>query len=276
MFLLNGQSADNIDILDRGLHYGDGLFETLAVIDEQPLCWDQHLKRLLSGCERLKIDFNDVDTLESEVTWLCKNRARAVLKVTITSGVGGRAYKRNNTETKPTRLIALHPWPEYSKINLSEGIQVHLCSTRLGHNPTLAGIKHLNRLEQVLARNEWDETNILEGLMLDIDGNIMAGTMSNLFTVYPGKKLRTPDVSSCGIEGIVRQYLLEHCTELGYESEICKLSLDDVYSANEIFFCNSVAGILPVSRLGKAEFSSHFMTTEIQQFLVLRGVIAPS
>jgi len=205
MFLLNGQSAGNIDPLDRGLHYGDGLFETIAVINKQPLCWDKHLERLLSGCKSLKINFNDVDALESEVASLCENVDRAVLKITITSGVGGRGYQRPETGTIPTRLLAIHPWPDYPDGYSTQGIQVHLCSAKLGINPGLAGIKHLNRLDQVLARNEWDDTNTMEGLMLDNNDNVIAGTMSNLFVVLPDKKLITSDLSFCGIQVIMRK-----------------------------------------------------------------------
>jgi len=276
MFLLNGQSADSIDLLDRGLHYGDGLFETIAVINAQPLCLDKHLQRLLSGCARLKFNFDDAEILESEIISICKNIDRAVLKITVTAGIGGRGYKRNSSGLKPTRLLAIHPWPEYPDNYSTQGIQAHLCSNRLGHNPGLAGIKHLNRLEQVLARNEWDDANTMEGLMLDIDDNVIAGTMSNLFLVYPDKKLITADVSLCGIEGIVRQYILDHCAEFDYTSDVKKLSLDDVYAASEMFFCNSVAGIMPVRQLADHEFSAQLAADEIRQSLVSRGVIAPS
>ncbi len=276
MFLLNGQSADSIDLLDRGLHYGDGLFETIAVVNEQPLCLNKHLQRLLSGCARLKFDFNDAKILESEIISICKNIDRAVLKITVTTGIGGRGYKRSSTDLKPTRLLAIHPWSEYPDNYSTEGIQVHLCSGRLGHNPGLAGIKHLNRLEQVLARNEWDDANTMEGLMLDIDDNVIEGTMSNLFLVYPDKKLITPDLSLCGIEGIVRQYILDHCADISYTSDVRNLSLDDVYSASEMFFCNSIAGIMPVRQLDNHKFPSQLAANEIKQFLTSRGVIAPS
>jgi len=276
MILLNGQSADSIDLLDRGLHYGDGLFETIAVINEQPLCLEKHLQRLLSGCERLKFDFDDIAILESEINSICKNIDRAILKITVTAGVGGRGYNRSRSELKPTRLLAIHPWPDYPDNYSSQGIQVHLCSSRLGHNPGLAGIKHLNRLEQVLARNEWDDANTMEGLMLDIDDNVIEGTMSNLFIILPDKKLITPDVSLCGIAGIVRQYILDNCAELSYTSDVKKISLKDVYAASEMFFCNSVAGIMPVRQLGDHEFPAQLAANEISQFLISRGVIAPS
>jgi 4-amino-4-deoxychorismate lyase len=274
MFLLNGRNTDSIDVMDRGLNYGDGLFETIAVIDEKPLFWDKHLQRLLSGCARLKIKFDDIEILESEVETLCKNNDRVVLKITITTGVGGRGYQRPGAEIKPTRLLAIHPWPDYPVNYSTAGTQAHLCSTRLGHAPRFAGIKHLNRLEQVLARSEWDDANTMEGLMLDINHHVISGTMSNLFVVYPDKRLLTPDLSLCGIEGIVRQYILDRSSEFGYKSETGKLSLEDVYSADEMFFCNSIAGIMPVKKFVDHKFSSQFTANEIKQFLISRGVIA--
>jgi 4-amino-4-deoxychorismate lyase len=276
MFLLNGRSAESIDLLDRGLHYGDGLFETIAVVNEQPLCLDKHLQRLLAGCARLKLDFDDVAILESEINSICKNIDRAILKITVTAGAGGRGYNRSSSELKPTRLLAIHPWPEYPDNYLSQGLQVHLCSSRLGHNPGLAGIKHLNRLEQVLARNEWDDANTMEGLILDINNNVIAGTMSNLFIILPDKKLITPDLSLCGIEGIVRQYILDNCAEFNYTCDVKKISLEDIHAASEMFFCNSIAGIMPVRQLADHNFSSQHAANEIRQFLISQEVISPS
>ncbi len=276
MFLLNGHSTDSIDVMDRGLNYGDGLFETIAVVDEKPLFWHKHAQRLLSGCARLKIGFDDIEILESEVESLCKNRTRSVLKIIITTGTGGRGYQRPGADTIPARLLAIHPWPDYLYNYSTVGIQAYLCSTRLGHVPRFAGIKHLNRLEQVLARNEWNDTNVMEGIMLDINHHIIAGTMSNLFLVYPGQRLVTPDLSLCGIEGVVRQYILDRSSELGYKSETGTLSLEDIYSADEMFFCNSIAGIMPVKKFVDHEFSSQSIANEIKQFLVSRGVIAAS
>ncbi len=273
MFLLNGKPTDNISLLDRGLHYGDGVFETIAVFQEQALCLEQHLQRLMSGCARLKINFNDFELLKSEISGVCKNVDRAVLKITITSNSGGRGYQRPDANITPTRILAIHDWPEN---NSSESINVRLCTTRLAHQPALAGIKHLNRLEQVLARDEWQDSDFTEGLMLDFDDNVIEGTMSNVFAVYPDRKLRTPDLALCGIAGIVRQYLLEHATDIAYTAEVCKLSLADITSADEVFFCNSIAGILPVKQLGKTIFTSQSAANEIKQFLQSREVITPS
>lgn len=276
MFLLNGKPTDSVTLSDRGLHYGDGLFETIAVIDGVPLCWEKHLNRILLGCKRLNILFNHIDALETEVAILCKTLEHSILKIIITSGVSNRGYKRP-IKIEPTRLLATYPWPKYlTKSMYSHGINVCLCSTRLGNNFTLAGIKHLNRLEQVLAHNEFEGTDTIEGIMRDQNNHVISGTMSNLFLVYENKKLLTPEISSCGVAGVIRQCILEQCESFGYTSKLLQLSLEDIYAAKEIFFCNSILGILPVAKLEKHVFSAPFVSLKIRDFLIEKRIIAKS
>ena len=268
--LINGKRLDHLTVLDRGLHYGDGVFETLAVVDRRPLCWDHHLARLRDGTRRLGIHFDEVAHLSAEVHALSAEVERAVLKVIITGGTGGRGYQRDLKAT-PTRLVSQWPWPLQAP---PSGITARLCKMRLGHHPATAGIKHLNRLEQVLARNEWHDVDIHEGLLRDIDDNIIEGTMSNVFVVLPDKRLLTPDVSRCGVAGIVRGHILEHVSEIGLYCTVCPISLADVEAASELFFCNSIAGIMSVSRLGERTFSRHKVSDEIRDFLIAGKVIA--
>ena len=203
--LINGVAATCIDAHDRGFHYGDGLFETFAVSNGEPAMWDMHMQRLLLGCQRLGFPAPDPTLLRSEALSLCAvpdAPARGVLKIIITRGGGGRGYRAPSPSAVlatggVTRMLALYPWPDYPAAFWSEGVAVRVCATRLGCNPALAGIKHLNRLEQVLARNEWDDASVAEGLMLDPQGSVIEGTMTNLFVVRNGQLL-TPDVSQCG------------------------------------------------------------------------------
>lgn len=252
--------------------YGDGLFETIAVVDNHPFCWDQHLSRLLAGCRKLGIPFDDPELLTSEMVALCKGIGRAVLKIIITSGTGSRGYRRP-TVIEPTRLLATHPWPDYPDGYWKRGTKIHLCSTRFGHNEQLSGIKHLNRLEQVLARTEWSDTDIIEGIMLDCDDHVISGTMSNLFIIR-GNKLLTPELKYCGIAGIVRQFILAHCINFGCESVVSRLSLDDIYTADELFFCNSIMGVLPANQLLEHKFLGRSVTQKVREFLLSRKIIA--
>jgi 4-amino-4-deoxychorismate lyase len=160
MILINGESRGQLDISDRGFQYGDGLFETIALIDRHPVFLDRHLQRLQAGCQRLCIPFPDPDLLSLEISQLSRRWAnethstRAVLKIIITRGSGGRGYRQPDNR-QATRIISLHPYPDYPKAYTGQGINARFCTTRLGLNTTLAGLKPLNRLEQGMARSEW-------------------------------------------------------------------------------------------------------------------------
>ena len=244
--LINGRELDQVAILDRGFQYGDGLFETIYIAGGEPEFWQQHLERLTNGCHQLNITMPEITVLRNEAERLSGGISEGVLKIIITRGQGGRGYAAH--ETKTTRVLAVFPAPQYPKENWSRGVNVRICSTRLGLNPALAGIKHLNRLEQVLARAEWNSSHIDEGLMLDIDDNIIEGTMSNVFSVIKGE-LYTPELSQCGVKGIMRGEVIKIAKQAGLALHETRLSLDDLYRSEELFLCNSVIGVWPVYQL---------------------------
>lgn len=245
--LINGLPRDQVDAADRGLHYGDGLFETLAVRAGTPQLWERHWRRLSKGCRRLGIEGLDAQQLEKEVHDISTGVERGVVKLIVTRGASGRGY-RPAAGGEPTRIVARHPWPEYPAAHAREGVAVRICTTRLGRNPALAGMKHLNRLEQVLARGEWDDPDIAEGLMLDDQGKVISGTMSNLFMVRGGG-LMTPRLEECGVEGVMRGLLLEFAAEMAIPCRQADLSLVDLQEADEVFLCNALIGMWPVRRL---------------------------
>lgn len=250
--LINGKSDNRIPVTDRGLNYGDGLFETIAVVDGKAALWDRHIERLCHGCHTLGIPLPSESLLLDELNQLLANVDRGVVKILLTRGSGGRGY-RPPVEPEITRVLSLHLWPELPADSHAQGVRMHLCATRLGNNPQLAGIKHLNRLEQVLARSEWDDPDIVEGIMLDIRERVIEGTQSNLFIVSEGRLL-TPDLSQCGIRGVVRQLVVETAEELGIEVIIRDISLDEVKAANALFLTNSLIGLLPVRRFEEREY----------------------
>lgn len=271
MILINGQQQDQISIRDRALHYGDGLFETIAVKDGQPLAWDRHMARLQSGCHRLDIECPDDSLLQNEATLLCKDRHRAVLKLIISRGEGGRGYEPPQ-DAQVTRIFSLHEWPDYPLAFEQEGIEAGVCDTRLGSNPTLAGIKHLNRLEQVMLRKELSATALPEAVVMDADDKVIEGTMSNVFLVK-NEQLVTPDLTRAGVAGVIRGAILELAGNINLKCEICSLGLDDVFQADEIFFCNSIAGIWPVSRIRQTHYKSGPLTRQLQQVLAEQNLI---
>ena len=259
--LINGKFVDELAAHDRGLHYGDGLFETITVENMQLLCWDEHLKRLERGCIKLNIAVPDKNLLKNEVSALINTESQGVIKIIISRGQGGRGYKILEN-IAPTRIISLYPWPNYYNENSSSGVKTRICKYRYAKNPFLAGIKHLNRLEQILARSEWNDDSIAEGIVMDSENYIIEGTMSNIFCIK-GKTLYTPDLSACGIEGIVRGKIIELASNLKFNVEIKKMSLEFLMNAEEIFMCNSIIGVWPVNIIDETKFSKHKKTQNI-------------
>ncbi len=263
MILINGQQGSQLDITDRGLHYGDGLFETIAIRSGKPQLWLAHMDRLAAGCRRLGIVELDQQLLLKEATQLCADSDRAVLKIIITRGSGGRGY-RVPQKPQPTRLLLSYPWPESA--DETSPYNLRLCQTFLSCNPALAGIKHLNRLEQVLARNEWDDDAIDEGVMTDQHGNVIEGIASNLFVVRGGELL-TPDVSRCGVSGVMRAKVLELSAELGITSSTGTIHRDEMAQMDEVFMTNAILGIRPVARFEEVAYGDNPVTQRLQMAL---------
>lgn len=247
-FMVNGVICDQLALSDRAIHYGDGLFETIAIRNGRLEFWQRHMARLASGCQRLGIAMPDDALLLTEARRLI-DRDEGVLKIIITRGEGGRGYRPPDIDSsRPSRILGLYPLPDYPVLNVSQGVELRYCSTPVSTNPALAGMKHLNRLEQVLARSEWSDPAITEGLMCDINGYVIEGTMSNLLFVRDGV-LNTPDLSKSGVAGIIREVILEQAESLNIPVHCQHYLRRDLESADEIFVCNSVIGLWPVRRI---------------------------
>ncbi len=265
--LINGKPGNQIPVTDRGLHYGDGLFETIAVKSGKLLCWEEHLARLLASCKQLKLHVEDVQILTDEANSLAQGIESGVIKIIVTRGSGGRGYAPP-VETDTTRIVCRYPASHFPAQTVDDGIAVRICSTRYGHQPALAGMKHLNRLEQVMARAEWTDEHIAEGIVLDIDDNVIEGTMSNVFLVINGT-LITPDLTQCGINGVIRQKLIEHA-----EVTIRQVSLQELHSAEEVFLCNSVIGLWPVTRINDTVFKPGKISMNLKHMLIEQEFIS--
>lgn len=263
--LINGRPGDTLAAGDRGLHYGDGLFETVAVRDGACEFWDRHLQRLRRGCERLHIPMPDTELLMQESLRLTQEQSRAVLKILVTRGSGGRGY-RVPAQVQPTRILRLTEWPEHPAANAETGVRLRLCAQRLGSNPALAGLKHLNRLEQVLARLEWDNPETAEGVMLDATGQVIEGTFTNVFMVKQGR-LFSPRLDQCGVAGVMRGVVMDLAHAAGIDCEEHPLPLDELLAADEIFITNSLIGIWPVRAFEQWRKSPGTLTRTLQSAL---------
>lgn len=265
MILVNGLQSEHIRVFDRGLTYGDGVFRTLLVRAGHPLCWTRHYDKLYADCAALDIVCPPETILAAEMAHLIEESPDCVLKIIVTRGESQRGYAIPE-HLEPTRILMASPFPQYPANYLTDGIRLHLCSTRLGMQPLSAGIKHLNRLENVLARREWNNLEIAEGLMLDMDGNVIEGTMSNLF-LLKGKTLHTPDLGRCGVAGVQRQRIMDLAGRVGMTVRVENLPLSRIYDADEVVLCNSVFGVWQVRELAGKTWQAGKLAARLRSLL---------
>ncbi len=254
--LINGEQSDCLPIADRGLQYGDGVFETMLVNSGHIPLLSRHLSRLQLGLQRLQINPLSTDFPEQLQSYAQQwmPTGTGVLKCIVTRGQGARGYAPP-ADTVPSVIVSGSAFTLPDDFTREHGVRVRLCQQTLAHSKTLAGCKHLNRLEQVLARSEWQDPMVYEGLMQDAFGNVIEGTKSNLFFVR-NNVAYTPDLSMCGVAGVMRAELLESIfPALDVRCEIGSYSLQDLQAADECLLCNSLIGVLPVSSIEDSPFS---------------------
>jgi 4-amino-4-deoxychorismate lyase len=263
--LINGLTPDDplhaLAVEDRGFQYGDGVFETALLAHGRVKLLEHHLRRLALGCERLGIAAPDAAALRSDVQRLSGSAQRAVIKIVVSRGIGPRGY-RPSARAQTMRVVALYPPPLPSPARLA----LRWCEMRLGRNARLAGIKHLNRLEQVLAQAEWHDEAIVDGLMLDTEGELVSGTANNVFLVREGV-LVTPDLRFCGVLGIMRSEVLRLAREQGIAVNEEPLWPHDVGAASEVFLTNAVRGIRSVNELGSLRWDSSPVADQLRKAL---------
>ncbi len=257
--LVNGVAADQVSALDRGLGYGDGLFESIRLVGTQAPLWPRHMQRMAEGCERLHLPPPDPAQLWREAQQVSDGMAHAVVRITVTRGLGERGYRMPEL-TRPTRVVAAFAPPPVAGDAYRQGVHVRVCQLRLAEQPRLAGIKHLNRLEQVLARAEWSDPAIADGLLRDSHGQVISTTMANLFAVIDGELL-TPALDRCGVAGVARAEVLA----VSRQAHVVELGLDALSAASEVFLSSSVRGILPVQSLDDWNFVPGAVACQLQQ-----------
>jgi 4-amino-4-deoxychorismate lyase len=252
MILVNGHPAETVNALDRGLAYGDGVFRTLRTQAGQPLWWRDQYAKLAADCAALALACPDEAGLFAEVCQVAEAGQR-VVKIVLTRGIGARGYAPPAVQAC-TRIVLAAPLPPHAQPDAAVDITARWCTLRLARQPRLAGIKHLNRLENVLARSEWDDPAIFEGLLCDDSGAVIGGVMSNLFWVKQGE-LFTPDLSQCGVAGVARTRMLRAALRHGIRTHIGRLPPDAILAADEVMICNSVIGVRRVARLDDVTWS---------------------
>lgn len=261
---VDGQPATGLPLHDRGFAYGDGLFETIKVIDGYPELLDRHLERLDLGCQRFAIPC-DMTALRSQIIAFGKALGAGVAKLVLTRGDGRRGYGPP-IDCQPRIVLMGSPLPDYPLDHSKNGVRLYACTTRLAEQPALAGLKHLNRLEQVLARAEWQDPDFAEGLMRDISGRVIEAVFSNIF-IAQSDVLLTPSLERCGVAGVMRAELLHRARQAGIKTTVGDISLEQLLGADEVFVCNSLYGVWPVRQFEANVWPVGPLTRKLQRLV---------
>lgn len=254
MMWVNGEKQDVVAANDRAVQFGDGCFTTARIKSGNVDLFSEHLQRLRQGCERLLITGVDWERLRQEMLQAAADREDGVLKAIVTRGSGGRGYSAAGC-VAPTRIVSVSAYPAHYHSLRENGARLAISPVRLGKNPLLAGIKHLNRLEQVLIRTRLEQTDADEALVLDTDGMLVECCAANFFWRI-GEQVFTPDLSASGVNGIQRQWVMQRVIQLGFTLSEVRADVDVLAEAEEVLITNALMPILPVRQIESWHFDS--------------------
>jgi len=260
--LVNGEISNLVTAANRGLNYADGLFETLVVHGSRPRRWQAHMDRLGAGCERLGLTMPPQAVLLREVQTVSAGLSDAVVKIILTRDGPGRGYMPAEDKSC-VRIVSAHFYPDGIAELAQQGTTARICDIRLAIQPALGGMKHLNRLEQVLASAEIREKGAVEGILLDREEHVISAISANIFLVMEDRLL-TPRLDQCGVRGVVRSLVL---AEFGSRCEQRRILVDMLQEADEVFICNSVKGIIPLTAIEEHQYQIGPVTRELQTWL---------
>ncbi|HGF0771022.1 TPA: aminodeoxychorismate lyase [Kluyvera georgiana] len=261
MFLINGVEQHTLAVNDRAAQFGDGCFTTARVVNGRVQMLAAHLGRLKQACQRLSLTFDEWARLEQEMQQLARQQFDGVLKAIISRGPGGRGYSASGCNS-PTRIVSTAAAPAHYAEWKGRGVTLALSPVPLGRNPYLAGIKHLNRLEQVLIRSHLEQTNADEALVLDSDGWLTECCAANLFWRC-GRDVYTPRLDQAGVNGIMRQFIIAQLAPTAYRVVEVNAPLSALEQADEVLICNALMPVIPVQRFADL----HWSARELYQFL---------
>ncbi|MFB6434623.1 MAG: aminodeoxychorismate lyase [Candidatus Malihini olakiniferum] len=248
MFSINGEAQEQIAAADRGLQYGDGCFTTARVLAGKIVWLELHMARLRQDVDRLHIPFTGWGELQTEMEKAAQGVEKGVVKTILTRGSGGRGYSPLSCR-EPTRIVMRIGYPAHYAEWREQGIVLGISSVALGCNPLLAGIKHLNRLEQVLIRQEMETQGVDDVVVLDTVGNLVECCAANLFW-RKGNQVFTPELSSAGVSGVARQYLISCLAQFpDYRLLLVREAVNTLADADEIFICNALMPVIPVNQI---------------------------
>ena len=264
MLIVNGIEGGPIDARDRGFTYGDGVFRTFPMRGGRVAHWKRQYLKLAADCAALHLECPSQETLESDLAQIGARHPDGVIRITVTRGMGLRGYAIPD-QAVATRAVA---WSAFTAAQNrhATGIRATWCNLRLAIQPSLAGIKHLNRLENVIARAEWNDPRIAEGLLCDTQGRVIGGTMSNLFLLQSGNLL-TPALDGCGIAGVMRELIIERARAENLAVKVTSVTPHMVRASDAVFLVNSVIGVWPVIALGEITWNVDPFTERIRGWI---------
>jgi 4-amino-4-deoxychorismate lyase len=265
MYLINGIKQQSIRLSDRSFQYGDGCFTTMLVKEGQVQFWPLHLSRLQSTTEKLSIDQPDWYQVEGWVKQLISDKPLMGIKILISRGTGGRGYSSEGCHDTQV-VISAFDYPEHYLRWQSEGVELGVCKTLLGLNPLLAGLKHNNRLEQVLIKQEVSSLGVVDCVVLDIANNVIETSASNIFWVKD-QILYTPLLNQAGVAGILRAKITHFASELDIKMKRVEAAIDELYHADEVFMTNALMGVVPVVKIANHSYQSSSVTALFQEKL---------
>jgi len=255
--IINGTPNQDVAIADRGFNFGDGHFTTIKLVDGKAQLLDLHMARLQQACKVLGIEFSQWDALIDAIIEQAQALQNGVLKVTITRGEGGRGYgyAYGTSGCSSANWYLQHrPVPaQYSEWARS-GIELMVCQYQQTVNPVLAGLKTLNRLDQVMIKQELDANGMVDGLVCSTEGYLIETSIANVFWMKAGN-VYTPSTKRSGIEGVMKMHISNLLDSLGIELETGDYTIAEVLAADEVFITNSVMEVVPVKRIMNADLS---------------------
>lgn len=260
--IIDGHNTASVSATDRGLQYGDGVFRTLAIRQGRACFWQQQLARLAEDAARLHFTCPAPDVWLADVAQLSQltTLSHGSLRLTLTRGSGPRGYAPPQS-AQPLRIVQFIPSAPAPMSD--EGMALALCELRLATQPRLAGIKHLNRLENVLAKAELHGRAVDDGILLDADDHVIETTSANLILQH-GNQLITPRLHRCGVAGVMRDVIAAIAPSLGLSYQEADVPLARLFTADALWACNSLMGLRPVSTLAGHVWPVSSFTLPIQ------------
>jgi 4-amino-4-deoxychorismate lyase len=258
----NGSDSTQVSAFDRGLAYGDGFFTTICIHHGRPVFWERHVQRLQICAQRLQFPAYPFEDLYQVCLDEAQGAEWATVKILVTRGLGGRGYSLEGCDT-PAVLVSAHLYPHHYHAWQQTGIHLGVCQQRLGYQPMLAGLKTLNRLEQVLLKAELDAQGWPEAVVLDAQDQVVEAVSANVFW-RKGKRIFTPDLQRAGVCGVMRAFVMQSlATDSPVEPVVAGLNV--LLQADEVWITNALMGIVPITGIQDVDYQNHDMATQLQE-----------